>query len=944
MKFLLHLLFLLFSSGILAQDKTTINYDSLGVIYRSEEKISDAILAFGQAQDIALSDNNWVAYAKAAHQQGWCYFSIAEFDSADWMLRDVLDRLDTLLSDHIERANIYYCMSAVSAKKTQNSLAVEYALKAVDLALNKEQYKADLAKYYNALGIAYSNKFDFQKSLETHLLSVELKKEIWGDDSNEVAKSYNNIGVVYRELGELEKALEFYEKSLKIKLEKVGADDPGVAATYNNMAILHQDLGHLDRSIDLLLKSLEIERAVFGENSYALMDKYGVLATVYKKKGLYEVALKYNEKCFNIWQSTFSENHDLYARTLRSSADIYFEMGEYVTAYGYYTKSLVELLGEFGTGENISIPDESLLIEKMDVLFTLSNYADAVLNDYYASGDEEKLKYALQLFNLSSKVIDLIRTGYREEVSRLALQDNAADVYEGGITAAYELYQLTEEESYLEQAFSFSERNKSAVLQSFIIENQALEFSGIPVDILTEEQQLKQKLRNIEEDLQSMGENIDQSLLNQQFKAKNSYELFISNLEQNYPQYYQLKYGLGYLSIDEIEDHVEENNLCLIEYFWGEEWIYTFSFSPFKKSMTRQGITDELSTEIDRFRSIITDADKAISNEKDETSFDELVTSARQLYSYFLDDVVDSGTGSLLIIPDGPLYSIPFELFMTDDKKLNIRDYSALPYLLKKFPVRYGYSCQQIKSNNASQDPDKLLAVFAPQYEGEISPILASRSSMSSLQYAQEEASAITRKFGGALYEGPDITKELFKSNATDYNILHLAMHAYTDDNNPLYSGMIFSQEEVMHAYELYNMDLNADLVVLSACNTGIGKIIKGEGVISLARAFRHAGVPNIIMSQWAADDETASKIMTLFYDYLASGLPKAKALTQAKVDYLESNSRKVHPYFWGSFVLVGDDEGVFLSRSFSIGDYFLLGVLAFLFIAIGWSLYTYLK
>lgn len=944
MKGIYVILLLLCCSWGWSQESDVVNYDSLGVQYRSQGKINDAIWAFAKAREVALNGQEWQEYARAAHQQGWCYFFIAEFDSADWMLRDVLNNLDTLLHNDIERANIYYCLSAVSGRKSKNSLSLEFAQKAIDIVFDQEEYKPELAKYYNSLGIAYSSKFDFQKALESHFLSVELKKEVWGDQSNEVAKSYNNIGVIYREMGELEKALDYYTKSLNIKIEKVGKDDPGVAATYNNMAILYQDLGDLDQSIDLLLKSLAIERAIFGEKSYALVDKYGVLATVYKKKGLYQKALNYNEKCFDIWRSTFSENHDLYARTLRSSGDIYAEMGEYVTAYGYYRKSLVELLGEFGSGDKIPVPDESLLVGKMDVLFTLSNYSDAVLNYYYDRGDKDILIKALKLYNLSSEVVDLIRIGYREEVSRLALQDNAADVYEGGITAAYELYNLTEEDSYLEKAFIFSERNKSTVLQSFIIENQALEFSKIPDTVIAREQYLKQDLRQLEEEIISMGDDVDESVLNQRYKSKKSYEAFIDNLEDKYPEYYQLKYNLGFLSLNEIEDIIEDKNLGLIEFFWGEKWVYIFSISTNKKSLHRQKITDSLISEINQFRSTISNPDLAITKEKDASGYDKYVAQSRQLYKTYLEDVINPGVNTLMIIPDGLLYTIPFELLLTDDKKLNIRDYSALPYLMRKFPVRYGNSSHQLKEKKSSNDASKRLAAFSPLYNGKINSSLASRSSVSALQYAREEALVVTDKFGGDLYEGDSITKEVFKQNAPDYRILHLAMHAFTDDNNPMYSGMIFSQEEVLYAYELYNIDLNADLVVLSACNTGMGKLIKGEGVMSLARAFRHAGVPNIIMSQWEADDETASNVMTLFYEHLASGLSKDRALTQAKLDYLDSNSRKIHPYFWGSFVLVGDDEGVFLSRAFSFKDYFLLGVIAFLFIAIGWSLYTYLK
>jgi CHAT domain-containing protein len=927
-----------------SQKEDATSYDSLGIQYRGEGKMNDAIWAFGKARQSSLVDEDWRSYAKAAHQQGWCYFFIAEFDSADWMLKEVLKVLDSRIQDDIERANIYYCLSAVSARKSKNSLAVDYAMKAVDIAINKEEYKAELAKFYNALGIAYSFKFDFQKSLEAYSLSVELKKELWGERSIEVAKSYNNIGVVYRELGEIKKALEYYEKSLDIKTEIAGPGDSGVADTYNNMAILYQDLGDLDKSIELLLKSLDIERAIYGENSYALVDKYGVLATAYKNKGMYQIALDYNEKCFAIWRNVFSENHDLYARTLRSNGDIYAEMGDFPAAFNYYHRSLMELLGKFGENERIPVPDNSLLTEKMDVLFTLSNYAKAVLDNYYKTQNSKMLDKALLLYDRSSDVVDMLRTGYKEEVSRLALQDNAADVYEGAITASYELFLHTDDASFIDKAFHYSEKNKSTVLQSFIIENKALEYSGIPSSVLDKERQLKADLKIIEEEVQSQKGKAGQELLNKQYEARITYENFIDKLESDYPDYHQLKYNINQATIEEVGQYAEEKNLGLLEFFWGEEWIYTFSISPSGKSASRIPATDSIRNLISTFRSQLSDSDIAFNNEKNIQSFNELNNTSLLLYNTFLKGRISTDVSSLVIVPDGPLYSIPMELLITDQVKMNVPNYSDLPFLIKKKPIRYLYSFNQMVGKNPDKKPENKLATFAPVYGGQVNTAYASREAMSSLQYAYQEAVNIAEKYGGDLYAGPELNKALFKDNAKDYNILHLAMHAYTDDNNPMYSGMIFSNDEVLHAYELYNMELKADMVVLSACNTGVGKSIKGEGVMSLARAFRHAGVNNIVMSQWQADDETTQTIMTSFYKHLASGLSKDVALSKAKLDYITENSRKVHPYFWGSFILVGDAEPVSLNLAFNMKDYLIMGIMFVLVLSVAWLIIRYMQ
>ena len=140
-------------------------------------------------------------------------------------------------------------------------------------------------------------------------------------------------------------------------------------------------------------------------------------------------------------------------------------------------------------------------------------------------------------------------------------------------------------------------------------------------------------------------------------------------------------------------------------------------------------------------------------------------------------------------------------------------------------------------------------------------------------------------------------------------------MHAFINDDEPLFSGLLFSEtipdtsseDNFLHAYEIYNLDLNADLVILSACNTGAGAIQKGEGVMSLARAFAYAGCPNTVMALWQADDAATKEMMQIFHQYLSEGYGKAEALQLARGAYLEQSDR-IHPFYWGAFVLMGDD------------------------------------
>jgi CHAT domain-containing protein len=183
------------------------------------------------------------------------------------------------------------------------------------------------------------------------------------------------------------------------------------------------------------------------------------------------------------------------------------------------------------------------------------------------------------------------------------------------------------------------------------------------------------------------------------------------------------------------------------------------------------------------------------------------------------------------------------------------------------------------------------------------------------LRWNQQEVESIGQHLSGVGYTQQAAVERRFKEEVSQYRIVHLAMHALIDDQNPMDSRLVFSQDTAdiqedgyLNAYELYDMEIPAELVVLSACETGYGKLERGEGIMSLARAFAYAGCPSIVMSHWLVDDKASAQLMDYFYRYLSEGLPKDEALRQAKQAYLETASvQKTHPFFWANFVLVGD-------------------------------------
>jgi len=215
-------------------------------------------------------------------------------------------------------------------------------------------------------------------------------------------------------------------------------------------------------------------------------------------------------------------------------------------------------------------------------------------------------------------------------------------------------------------------------------------------------------------------------------------------------------------------------------------------------------------------------------------------------------------------------------------------------------------------SYDVTEDKSGLLANRSKSKQ----PLSTIRGQLSNLKWNGQEVKSIGKYFEGESFICENAHEKDFKEKANDYGILHLSMHAVVDQKDPMYSYLAFAPDPqdtstgdgFLHAFEIYDMDLNAEMAVLSACNTGYGKLYKGEGPMSLAKAFTYAGCPSVVMSYWPADDQSSSDIMTLFYSFLAAGMNKDEALRKAKLTYFETASAfKKSPAYWNNFVVMGD-------------------------------------
>jgi CHAT domain-containing protein len=266
---------------------------------------------------------------------------------------------------------------------------------------------------------------------------------------------------------------------------------------------------------------------------------------------------------------------------------------------------------------------------------------------------------------------------------------------------------------------------------------------------------------------------------------------------------------------------------------------------------------------------------------------------------------------------------IPFDVLLSEIPKDATR-FSSHNYFGKEHIISYNYSAtlwQEMQNKKHKVEPKKNFIGFAPYYNGDTTVLsklfsddFTMRKGLDSLKYSGEEVFKAQKLMQGEAILNKNATKEKFESAVADYRIVHLATHGKANDKIGDYCFLAFTAQkdslggELLYVRDIYNLTLNADLVVLSACETGIGELKRGEGIVSLARAFAYSGAKSLVTSLWSVNDKSTMHIMETFYKQIKRGKNKDYALWKAKTEYFEkAKGELAHPFFWSAFIPIGD-------------------------------------
>ncbi|WP_299553067.1 CHAT domain-containing protein [Seonamhaeicola sp.] len=851
-------------------------------------------------------------------------------------------RLDKLGDNHPKVAQTYSSLSVSYKYLGDYENALHCAKKGLDIHLGTlDSNDFGLSQDYTNIGAIYLSKGEYKKAQDYFQRSLDVMSNAVGEQNQFKAIGYSNLGKSYDAQGYYGKAIEAYQNALDLLIGLFGENHVYAGIFYNNLGSAWLHNGNATKAITYHKKALTIFLSALQDNHPYVAVTYINLGNCFGKIKDGTKAISYFQKGLDIQKKVLGLNHPEVANTCNIIGSYYVSVKDWKQALSSFQQGLTAVVKDFKSEDIYSNPNLTEIGSKKNLLALLSAKAMALQAKYLHDTHPEvsDLESSLATYGKALELIDILKSEITSAMSKQELIEKAMPVYERAIEVAFELFKINRDKDLLKQAFEYSEASKAFILLQQLRDSEIKQYGAIPDSIIKQERTLKIRSAFYEEQLYSAiqkKDSVKTKLYREKlFQARLDFEAIKNNVEAQYARYYQLKYSADVFSVEDIQSKLLDQNSVLLEFFIAEDNLYLFSIT---KDDFRTFIIEKTET----YKKLIGDYRQGLTNqqavlEAGRESKQAFINAAFELYQMLLQkplQELNRPLKKIIVIPDGELSYLNFEAFLTKlPADLNGFRYKDLDYLIKKYSLSYTYSSRFLMTSvkvaqlKAKESDVLRFGGFASEYTEPFSLFPVGEDgeagadtldwNIAALPGAKKEVQTIAEKFDGEAVWSPMTTEKAFKETAHNYKILHLAVHGLTDDVNPMFSKLMFTQKKnsledgFLNASEIYNLELNADLVVLSACDSGFGKINKGEGIMSLSRAFAYAGCSSLVASLWKVSDDTTVHSMVDFYDNLMAGLPIDEALQKGKLNYLQTieNPLYEHPYFWAGFIVHGNTQ-----------------------------------
>ena len=944
-------------ASLIAEEKKEWEYyveiqNNLGVIFDYLSKYQEALTHLSKAQKIGNNylPSNSPKVAETFNAMGLVYAHENRYEECEKYFAQATIILQQLPSQKRELANIYNNQGWFLSNIGKYEQSLKYHHSALGIRLTAiEERPEEVAQSYNNIGACYIYTGDTNTALSYYHKALNTWHSMYGDKHPKTAIAYNNIGWAYSQQTDFKKALRYYKKALQIRQEIFDKPHVFIAHSLENIAYCLTELNQFNEALTEYQKAITIRTTLVAKNHPTLVKTYRNIGRCYLEMKQYGTALQYLDQALQIHQQT--PNQHVEKVIIHITYGQYYERTQqHQKAIKAFHQVLTTAIPSYQTEDVYQIPVLDKYYHAIKLGYALNHKAKAFLNIYLQSQNTKDLTVAKKHYAKAIQVLNDNRRNYKTTDSKLNHAKLVVGTYEWAIYAAYLSYQSTQNLEDFHTAFSFAELSKSYVLFSKLKEAEAKISAHIPAEILQKEQSLQTEIASLDKRIQQLQLKTNNQhskaeqnemiryLQDKHFDISLQYEQVIKEIEKDYPQYFQLKYDLQTAHPTHIQAQLSPNK-TLINYFVGSEKLFVFAISKEQFHFLHLLKSDELANTIEYVHDAIGMGDE-----------DDLQDLGEQLFEQLLAPILskEPHCKELVFIPDDCLHRLPFDILWGDKPPKTTEKQPEKSYLIQNYQISYHYSAtlwseSQKKSTKKANQTNSFLGIAPVNFENVentievLTPIKSpedkdniifksdfnSDGKLKELTDSKDEIQYIAKLFEQQelpstvlLYQ--QATKENFLHHLKEKKYIVLSSHGFYNEENPSLSGIYFAkkpktashnrspltiEENKLYISDTFHLPLDVDLVVLSSCESGIGELQKGEGMLALNRGFLYAGASNIIYSLFKVPD-AASQLTPSFFRYvLQENCSYAEALQKAKINLIEAGQE---PLYWAGFALVG--------------------------------------
>ena len=880
---------------------------SEGKAARGKSEFQTALEKFSAAFELYKALSDWVGEGQALNNTGIILFSLGQYQKAVEYFEQSLN-ICKEIGEREGEGTAVNGIGAVYFGQGQYRKALRYFQQSLNICREVGNRKGE-GKASNNIGIIYSNLGQYRKAMEYHHQAFNIRYEI-GDRRGE-GISLQSIASIYDALGQYQKAIEYQEQAITI-FKEIG-DKRRHGKALNNTGDIYLDLGEYEKALAYLEDALTLRREVGDRKGEDIsLNSIGYISGIL---GQYEKAKGCLKQSLNICREIGDRRGEGF--NLLDLGSVYSGLGQYQVAL-QHSRDGLEIALSIGVPEVIW-PGQM----RLGSIFERLDQTDSAL-----------VYYARSIATIESM---------REELDIGSMKTHFLT---NKIPTYHAMVDLLAREKRYEEAYHYAERAKARALLDLLSLGRIDITEGISLELMNKKRDVEERLNAIQQQLSkeySMSQSEHDSTRTDTLEddlagLRLEHEEILRTIELNHPQYATLTGVKQPLTLEEVQERVLDEGAVLIEYLVGEESTIAWVVKKDALHCEKIAITEaEVNSLVKQWRRPFRDVKEGYIDNLADVGFN--IDVSNELYQHLFRPIERyvKEEDFLVVVPDGILHYLPFEALVTKiekkdrDERIIFSEYEQVEYLVEKYAISYAPSASTLdpelkKLTGETDRKGKLLAFGNPDFgrgkgEGKndfLSLLIRDSKGwvFKPLPKSEEEINEIIRIIKHSeKFLGQEAKEEYLKERAGEFEMIHLATHGILEEKQPMYSRIVLAQDDdptedgFLQTFEIFNINLNADLVVLSACETGLGELSRGEGLMGLTRAFMYAGAPSVVVSLWSVE-ESSSDLMKLFYQNLKDGMGKTEALRQAKIELIRTREKGMsyaHPFLWAPFVLVGE-------------------------------------